>query len=225
MKKSKIAVAAFAVIIATASLVKAERFDIDFDRGAFRTVDFMEAGKTSDVSKADNTASITPIPAPALDTVSTGVYKLAAPSLQRLRKETLNIPGLSKEFLQQINEEKTIVLYNEGNVFLTTLVGNTQYIILESNDRKLLEFLAKQQKEVLQAGLQNKGKVKVCVTVIKTLWKWIKEAWVAYEISKEVCSWQDDGATPSTGNPAGSGSTYHNGQGGDSNYDVNKYLK
>lgn len=225
MKKSKIAVAMFAVVITAASLAKAGGFDMDFDKGAFRTVDFMEAVKTSEVFRTDDAASIVPVPAIALNTVNTTVYKLSAPGLQKLRKEVLNMPGLSNKFLQQINEEKTVVLYNEDNVFLTTLTGNAQHIILESNDSKLMEFLAKYKTEVLQVGLQNKGKVKVCTTIIKTLWKWVKEAWVAYEISKEICSWEDDGATPSTGNPGGSGSTYHNGQGGSSNYDVNKHLK
>lgn len=205
MRKSKIAVAVFAVIIAAASLAGAEGFGVDFDRGAFRTVDFMEAVKTSDVSKEDNTANIIPVPATVANTVNTTVYKLAAPGLQKLRKEVLNMPGLSKEFLQQLNEEKTVVLYNEDNILLTTLVGGTQYIILESNDKKLMEFLAKQKTEVLQVGLQNKGKVKVCVTVLKTLWKWIKEAVVAYEISEEICSWEDDGVTPGTNNGGGGG--------------------
>lgn len=227
MKTSTTLIALFAVIMAAASAAKAEDI-VDFDKGSFRSVDFMEAVNTFDVSKAVNAANITPISATALNTVNTTFYKLAAHGLQKLRKEVLGMPGLSKEFLQQLNEEKTVVLYNKDNVLLTTLVGDVQHIVFESNDRKLLEFLAKQKTEVSQIRLQNKGKVKVCKTILKTLWKYIKEVWVAYEISQEVCSWEDDGATdatPSTGNSGGSGSTYHNGQGGDSNYDVNKRIK
>ena len=119
MKKTSILITIF-VVAATASLVKAGEFDVDFDKGAFRPVDFMEAVKTSEVSGVDNAASITPVPATAFNTVNMAVYTLTVPSLQKLRKEVINMPGLSKEFLQQINEEKTIVLYNEDNVLLAT---------------------------------------------------------------------------------------------------------
>jgi len=210
MRKNKISVAVFAAIIAAASLAKAGGFDVDFDRGAFRAVDFMEAIKTSEVSRADDAASIVLVPATTLNTVNTMVYKLAAPGLQKLRKEVLNMPEMSKEFFQLINDKKIIVLHNDNGVFLTTQAGkNDYYILFESNDYKLIKLLSEQKTEVLQAGLPNKGKVKVCMTVIKTLWKWIKEAWVAYEISEEICSWEDDGTTPSTNNGGGGG---HGGQ-------------
>jgi hypothetical protein len=227
MKKSEIAVAVFTMISA-ASIARAESFNVDFDKGLFRTVDFMETVKTSDISKADadNVVSIIPVPATTIDTLTPTLYKLSVPGLQRLKKEALSMHDLSKEFLQLINEEKTIVLYNEFNVLLVTPVGNDQHVILESNDRQLLEFLSKQETEVLQAGLQNRGKVKVCKTVIKTLWKWVKEAWVAYDITEEICSWEENDTTPTnTGNPGGSGTTYHTGMGENSNYVVNKHLK
>ncbi|OGS06395.1 MAG: hypothetical protein A2270_06830 [Elusimicrobia bacterium RIFOXYA12_FULL_51_18] len=206
MRKSKISVAVFAVIIAAASLVKAGGFDVDFDRGAFRAVDFMEAIKTSEASRADDAASIVPVPATALNTVNTTVYKLVAPGLQELKKEIVNMPGLSKEFLQQINKEKTVVLYNEDNVFLTTLAGDVHYIILESNDKKLMDFLAKEKTEVLQNKLHNKNLVYVCISKIDTIMKWVGHAWVAYEVIKEICSWENDGTTPSPNNGGGGGS-------------------
>lgn len=229
MKKNKIAVAVFAVIIAAASLAKAGGFDVDFDKGAFRAANFMEAVKVSGMPSGDAVSSIKPVPATALESAKTAanisVYALAAHGLQKLRREVLNMPGVSKEFVQLVSEEKTVVLYNENNVFLTTLVGDVQYVLLESNDKKLLEFLGKYRTELLQGGLEKGGKVKVCVTVAETAWKLIKEIWTAYEIYKEVCTWETNTPTPSTGNPGGSGGTYHNGQGGDSDYDVNKHLK
>ena len=206
MKKNKITVVVFAVIMATASLVKAEGFGVDFNRGTFSTVDFMEAVKTYNVSKADNTTSITPVPATAANAVNTTVYKLAAPGLQKLRKEVLNMPGLSKEFLQQINEEKTVVLYNEDNALLTTLVGDTHYIILESNDKKLMDFLVKEKTGVLQDKLPNKNLVCMCISKLDTIMKWVGNAWVAYQIVKEVCSWENDGTTPSPNNGGSGGS-------------------
>jgi hypothetical protein len=206
MKKRKIGVAVFAVIIAAASLAKAGGFDVDFDRGAFRAVDFMAAVKTSEVSKVDDAASIVPMPAIALNTINTTVYKLAAPDLQELRKEILNMPGLSKEFLQQINEEKTVVLFNDDNVFLTTLVGDIHYIMLESSDKRVMDFMAKEKAEVLQDKLHNKNLAYVCISKLETIMKWVNNAWVAYEIIKEVCSWENDGTTPSPNNGGGGGS-------------------
>jgi hypothetical protein len=225
MKKSNMVLMVVAVIMAATSIVRAEGFGVDFDRGSFRTADFVEAAKTSDVVAVDNAASIESVPPTAVNTVTTAVYELATPALLKLRKEVLNMPGLSKGFLQQINEEKTIVLYNEDNVFLTILVGNTRYIILESNDNELIGFLAKQKTEGLQKESQNKNLLYVCLTKIETIMKWVNYVWTAVQISREVCSWQNDGVSPGTALPGGSGSTWNSGQGGDSNYDVNKHLK
>jgi len=201
MKKSNILIAAFAVIIAAAPFAAAEDFGVDFDRGAFRTADFMEAVKTSNMSGADNISTITPAPVTAANTLNVKVYILAASSLQKLRKEVLNMPGLSKEFLQVINEENTAVLYNKDSVFLTTLVGNIQHIVLESNDRKLVEFISKQKTGALQADLQQKGK---CWTLITTAWRIINGVLTAYEIIKEVCD-DDTPTTPSTPSAPGGG--------------------
>lgn len=227
MKKSNILIAGFAVVMAAASVVKAEGFGMDFDRGSFRTADFMDAVKASDVSRGNNAGNITPAPAAAGNTLNMRVYKLADHGLQKLRKKVLTIPGLSKEFLQQINEAKTIVLYNENNVFLTTPVGEVQYIILESNDKELLGFLAKQGADVFQEEFRNKNLVYVCITRLETIMKWVNNAWVAYEIAKEICSWQgDDTSSPSNPNsggighiPGGSGipGIHHNRQGGSFN--------
>lgn len=227
MKKSNMLIAVFAVVTATASFAGAEGFGVDFDRGAFRTADFMEAVKTSDVFKADKGDNIPPVPVIAATILSMKVYKLSVPGLQKLRNEILNMPGLSKEFLQLISEEKMVVLYNRDNVFLTTLVGDTRYIIFESNDRGLIDFLVKEKMRLPQEEFRNKaaGLVWTCATKIETIMKWINYAWVAVQVAREVCSWQNSGTSPSTGNPGGSGGTYHNGQGGSSNYDVNKQLK
>jgi len=214
MKKSNILIAAFAVIIAAAPFAAAEDFGVDFDRGAFRTADFMEAVKTSDISRADNISTITPAPVTAETTLNVKVYILAASSLQKLRKEVLTMPGLSKEFLQLINEENTVLLYNKDSVFLTTLVGDIQHIILESNDRNLLEYISKQKTGPLQANLQNKGK---CWEVIKLAWKIVNGISVAYEIITTVCDNGGDGTPPANPNLPGSSSTpgvYHERAGG-----------
>lgn len=188
MKKSKIAVAVFTVVIVAASFARAEGFGVDFDKGSFRTADFMEAVKASKVSKTDNAASITPVPVTAVNKVNR-VYELSAPGLQKLRKEVITMPGLSEEFLQQINKENTVVLYNEDSVFLTTLVGAIQHIILESNDKKLMEFISKQKAGALQANLQQKM---TCWNVIKILWKVVNGISIAYEVATQICN------TPST---------------------------
>ncbi|MBI4349817.1 MAG: hypothetical protein HY550_00095 [Elusimicrobia bacterium] len=213
MKKSNILIAAFAVIIAAVPFAAAEGFGVDFDRGAFRTADFMEAVKTSDMSRADN-ISITPAPVTAATTLNIKVYILAASSLQKLRKEVLTMPGLSKEFLQLINEENTVVLYNKDSVFLTTLVGDIQHIILESNDRKLMEYISKQKTGPLQANLRNKGK---CWEVIKLAWKIVNGISVAYEIITTVCDGEGDSTPPANPNLPGASTipgVYHERMGG-----------
>lgn len=151
-------------------------------------------------------------------------HQLATPILQKLRKEILGMSELSNEFLQLINNRETVVLYNDRGVFLTTLRDNNYYLHFESNDKKLMKFMAKQ--EIEGEIPQNKQWINVCVTHVSTVMKWINYAWVAVQVYKEVCSqqWQGDPPTD-TGNPGGSGSTWHNGQGGNSDYDVNKYLK
>lgn len=200
MKKSKLVVAVFTVIIAAASFAGAETLSVDFDRGSFRTMGFMEAVKTSDAFMADNAAGIVPVPATALNAVSTTVYKLAAPALQKLRQKALTVPEMSKDFLQLLNYEKVIVLHDNNNIFLTTQAGESYYVLFESSDKELMKLLSEPGTGVVQVRLLNKGKVKICKEVIKILWKWVKEAWVAYEITEEVCSWEDDGDTPGTNN-------------------------
>lgn len=195
------------MILAASSISHAEEFNMDFDKGAFRSADFMEAVKTFDVSKAENTANMKPAPVAALSAINTVVYKLTAPGLQKLRGEISQIPGLSEEFLQLVNHERTIVLHNDQGVFLTTLAGkDNYYTLLESNNKKLIEFLSKQKTEVMQAELHNKNWVKVCLPVVKTLWKWIQGIWTAYEVTEYLChqEWEGD-PLPPTGNGGGGG--------------------
>lgn len=103
-----------------------------------------------------------------------------------------------------MNDEKIVVLHNTQGVFLTAQVGKDNYYTLsESNDKNLIKFLSKQKTEDLQAGLQNKGWIKVCGPVLKTLWKWVNGVWTAYEVTEYLChqEWEDD-SSGSNGNGA-----------------------
>lgn len=72
------------------------------------------------------------------------------------------------------------------------------------------------------AGDYKKGGNPVCVLVEYILWKLIDGVWT--EVIKQVKECHSDIDTDPNPHP-GSGSTYHNGQGGSSNYDVNKLIK
>lgn len=199
MKKSAILIAAFAVIISVASVAMAEEFNMDFDMGAFRSADFMEAIKN--VSKTDDAIDIKPVPADASNAANMIVYKLAAPGLEELKKEILNRPGLHKEVFRLVNDERTVVLHNAQGVFLTAQVGKSDYYTLfESNDRELIEFLSKRKTEALQAELNNKNWVTTCLPYVKTLWKWVQGIWTAYEVTEYLChqDWEGDPLPPVT---------------------------
>lgn len=194
MKKSNILIAALMGILASVSIARAEEFKMDFDKGAYRSDEFMMAAKASDVPKIDNTANMRPTPA-ADCAINVVVHKLTAPGLKELREEILNMPGLSEDLIRLLNDDKIVVLHNTQGVFLTTQVGkDSYYTLFESNDKKLIEFLSKQKTEAVQAELQNKGWVKICLPVAKTLWKWLNGVWTAYEVTEYLChqEWEDD---------------------------------
>jgi len=97
--------------------------------------------------------------------------------------------------------------------------------IFETNNRQLIDLLANLNKT---AAPQTRQEVQVCelveALVTHLLWKVIDGVYqqVAVETTQLVkqCH-QEESNTPEQG----SGSTYHSGQGGNSDFDVNKQLK
>lgn len=223
MKRNIVIVVVFAVVVAVASFAKAEEVEISFDGGSNqvasldglkRVLPDFKAAFPVPAAPSDVAQSI-PV-APANASQSDTLHKLDGVGLQRLRKEILSIPRLSEEFFQLINNEKTIVLYNNNNVFLVSSVGeNTYVMLLESDDKRLIEFLA--------TGVQNKHWITTCAKHASTIWKWISGVWTAADIITTIC--RQEWVSPSD-DSAGSGTTWHPGMGGDSNYDVNRlYVK
>ncbi|MBI4656669.1 MAG: hypothetical protein HY746_07995 [Elusimicrobia bacterium] len=122
-----------------------------------------------------------------------------------------------------LEQSDTQILFNEENVYIITKDNNVNPYTIK--DKILVNTL----KSALPAKImQTKQTVQVCelveVILIHYLWKVIDGVWkqVWVETKKLVNQCRNEEVPTDTGNSAGSGSTYHNGQGGDSNYDVNK---
>jgi len=226
MKKSNMLIAVLAVMTAAAAVAKAEDIGLDFDGGAIGN----HSLSLTELKRAlpDFEAAI-PVPAATGDAV---FYKLGEgerKSLRRTIQETA--PSIfDQKVLSLINDEKTDILYNNKNVFFVIAMDENKYkTLLESDDSRLIHLLPAVNNQVMPQTKQLMQAVSVCALVevvggaymmqkIREIWT---QVWVETKKLVKECHTEYVPA-PDTG---GSGSTYHDGQGGNSNYDVNKSLK
>lgn len=132
----------------------------------------------------------------------TSMHKLSSSGTEKLRKEILGMRGVSPEILSVFLEKGTQVLFDDKAAYLVVPRGEDYSMLHESTDEYILEFLKNNRVEVQQAKRYNKsGSLLIrCRPVIRLIWKWVKEAWVAYEITEEICEEVAAGGAPSTEN-------------------------
>lgn len=119
-----------------------------------------------------------------------------------------------------LNDDNADILYNNKTVlFVNAINGNRYNTLLESSDTRFLGLLRELN---VPAAQQTRQSQVVCRFVEMVLWAFVQGVWK--EVIKQVEECHTEPAPDTTDNGS-SGSTYHNGQGGNSNYDVNKYLK
>jgi len=150
-------------------------------------------------------------------------FKLGNVQRKQLQELALKKKELSDEnIMLLIKNEKTDILYNQESILFTILGDDNRYkVSLESHDKNLIKLF-----HMLNGtAIETKNAGVVCRFVEMVLWELVKGVWT--EVIKQVkeCYSEDMGNPTDTGNTAGSGSTWHHGQGGNSNYDVNKLVK
>ncbi len=198
MKYSDILVVGFAVLVATASVARAEEFNMDFDKGSFRSADFAEALGT----QAKNEA---PMPAITRMPNECGGNNL---KIQMLRKQIFGKYAMQdRELFETINSEKVMLFYNtEAILLLESAAGGKPILLREINNPGLVKQLESEERQILSGGTGAKFwmLVKNCykvVEVITVLWQG-KE--ILKEVTREVCeSTQEWVDSPSTGNSGG----------------------
>ena len=233
MKKSNILIAAFAAIIAAAPFAAAEDFGVDFDRGAFRTADFMEA-----IAQNEKTLPILPevFPAEAINKAnSSKMYKLDKVGRQMLYREIIDKPikSFSQDVLELINNEKVAIFYNDEVVCFTNKIETGTYNILQKNYNKLLLtslMKLKEQSSRQEMFSQNKNWIKICKEVIDWVIRIKGGVEVLVEVKTWVCEQEWVDSTPGSGGiaPIPGGSSIpgiHHERSGNLNYDINKRLK
>lgn len=211
MKRTSILIAVFAVIVA-ASVAKANDIAVNFD-GNEPAVSFAGLVAAAPAIEA-------PLPSQGHCDQNDGQESQIFFKLGKDKQQTLSASIIQGDFNWDtrilIGETKTDILYNSAVVYFVSKDGNKYVTMHESTDKRLITLLHKAN----QPALQTKNAV-VCKFVEMVLWELVKGVWT--EVIKQVkeCSSNTD-TDPDT--HSGSGSTYHAGQGGGSNYDVNKLI-
>jgi hypothetical protein len=226
MKNSGIIVAAVVVILSGTQILSADEPNINFDGGNRRAI-ALEDFKT-DLPALPEVRAV-PVPEERTTASLKGdiLYKLSKRGRQKLEiaLEKTQIT-FNANICSLIADEKTDILYNSGQVIFAKAVNADLYkTVFESGDRKLLALLP----ATSAPHTLTRQAVPVCevvdVVVTHYLWKLIDGVYkkVAEDIIKQekVCH-DEAGPDPEQG---GSGSTYHSGQGGNSEFDVNKSIK
>jgi len=218
MKKSDSLVVMFIVVMAVASASRAEEMVPDFDGRSGKGIS--SDGIKTGIAEADLFHPVAAIAVEAEKPVPV-FYKLGKVGRRKLRDMVLKEDvSLDRNVVALINSNNTDILYNDaGVVFVNLIKGNSYNTILECSDRRLIALLREQ---TLSGQAKGRRQSPVCELVERTLWVLVQGVWT--EVIKQVreCHTEPDSDNSDNG---GSGSTYHNGQGGDSPYDVNKSLK
>jgi hypothetical protein len=233
MGKIKIGVIVLIAVFGSASVVKAVESAIDFDGGLSRGVNFSEIIKTADFCKnnQNNCEKVESVPAQSVpkEAVNNGnslpMYELSMGRKQMLQKELMFHPieSLGPNIRRLIYDENIGIMFNDEEIcFVRRIAVNTYNILDRVQDKKLLNVIEK----LKEPGFSSKGWVSSCRSIL-TWASLIKDGIeVTTQVYTWVCEQEWQGDPPiNTGNPAGSGGTYHGGQGGNSNYDVNRHLK
>lgn len=225
MEKLKMLMIAVSISMVLSVSGNCGEFAVDFDAEGARRVSFMETWQSTD-RNAVAVPQVEAVVAEATFSTKPQFFSLGVEGARELRKNAASISGVSESFIRALGEQGAIVLYNDTAALVVAPAGKTLYVKGESDSRELLKSLAEFGRISGKSDVRNPGMVYRCFKVIDTFMKWVNNAWVAYEVSRQVCEWQYDGTpAPDTGNPGGSGGTYNSSQGGDSNYDVNRHLR
>lgn len=202
MKKTSILIAMFAVIAAVSS-VRAEGFGVDFDKGSFRTADFIKA-------IAENEKAVPILPeGVSVEMIGKAnpskMYALGKTGMQRLHKEIIDQPikSLGQDVLGLINNEKTTIIYNDKEVYFVSAVAENTYNILQTESNAqlinvLLKLKGQAQGEVYS---QNKGWITVCKDVLTWVSLIRDGVEVTVQVYKYMCAqeWEDTPSTPGSG--------------------------
>ena len=188
MKKSKIAVAVFAVIIAAASIVRAEGFDVDFTGKSIGSMSFMEAIKNADSCQNNKIGCEEPKAEAVIErlplfsqTLDRGKAKSKQPLIKSIVSE-YNILVLHDKTVEEVlKTDGVIIAFRLPGEILLTKGGETLSTI---KDAALLETiriaLIEHDKEDKQVG----GK---CLEwVAETVWVYVKGVLVEKAINKCV---------------------------------------
>ncbi len=197
MEKYKSVFISAVAVISMASIAGATGIQVDFDRGVSGQPSFIEAARAMDT--ASPAAAAVCAKADSGITQAAVIHKLSTQGMMKLREEITDIPGVSSEVIRTAADKRIGVLFDDKNAYLVIPVGKDYYTLQESAAEGLLAFLKEQRAVAIQATQHNKSWVTKCRPVIKIIWKWIKEAWVAYEITEEICELVEVDDTPSGG--------------------------
>lgn len=185
MKKSSIVVVVLAVIMAAASLAKAEGVGVDFDWENNQTESLRWLKEMVPVFETEFAG-----PVPTADATASGavLYEIGNADRQLLRQVILKISDklFDKNIMVLINDEKVGILYNNERVlFVNDIDGNKYNVLLESDDVQLIHFLMGLREQICHAKPQNKGWIKVCYEVIKI----VVVIRNGIEVLKEITTW------------------------------------
>lgn len=214
MKKTSILIAMFAVI-AAASAAMAEGPQIDFEGqvsggvpGILAVINIAEDIKIPMPENPETTMLPKRVFDGTAEVDKTATF-LELPAERRAKfREILSSGNINTAKLLPLVDDKYIkIIYGPtGVLFLSRSKGGYR-VVEETSDRLLL------------LGAGDYRKTPICTLVEYVLWKLIDGVWT--EVIKQV----KECYSADTDTHGGSGSTYHSGQGGSSNYDVNKLIK
>lgn len=203
----------FAVVIAAASVVKAE-VDINFDGNNKGSVNSMELIKIA--AAAQNNEMVPSRAGLRFEIMPERVFvqdiydfKEGEARAQIIRKNILkSITFLSHEVLSIVDDHNTIVCLPEESVFLIKRIGDGKYALLkELTDPKLVKSIKEKENTILGAGNGNKNwvAVKKCYDVIVYVTTLVNGYEVAKPVVKKVCEmveeWVDAPSNPSGWGP------------------------
>ncbi len=123
---------------------------------------------------------------------TTAIYKIDTQKLQKLRRKILKESGLLKDekALRLIEDEKTIILYNNENIFFTNDIGENRYnMIWKSSNKQLVKHLANKENQIMTIGAINKygAFVKKCWDVISFITTLVGTVEIITEVKERMC--------------------------------------
>lgn len=212
MRKSKIAVVVFAVVIAAISAAKAEtkvNFDGSNSMGHLNSIESIKTAASTQNGIASPALGLMDGIVPARVFVQdVSGFNEGEARLQLIRKNILKaMSSLSSETLSIVEDNKTIVCLAGESVFLIKPISGGKYNLLkELKDVELVKTIRKNENAILCADHGNKywATIKKCYDVIVYVTTLVNGYEVAKPVVKTVCEmvqeWVD---APSTGSGIG----------------------